>query len=90
MKKNRLILIDCSEASRFCDKAQYQEASFSERLKMRLHYLICESCKKYQTDNTRLSKLIEKAGIQTCTKDEKEGFRKKLQEESLSQFKEQQ
>ena len=89
MKKNRLILIDCSEASRFCDKAQYREASFTERLRMRLHYLICESCRKYQTDNSRLTKLIEKAGIQTCTKDEKELYRKNLQEESLKQLKDQ-
>lgn len=87
MKKSRLILINCSEAARFCDKAQYREATFSERLKMRLHYLICESCKKYQTSNSRLTKLIEKARIQTCTKDEKELYRKKMQDESLKQFK---
>ena len=89
MKKNRLILIDCKEAVRFCDKAQYREATFSERLKMRLHYLICVSCRKYQTSNSRLTKLIEKAGIQTCTKDEKEGYRQKMQAESLRHFKEQ-
>lgn len=89
MKKSRLILINCSQAARFCDKAQYREATFSERLKMRLHYLICESCRKYQTNNSKLTKLFEKAGIQTCTQDEKETFRRKMQEESLKQFKNQ-
>lgn len=82
MKITRLFYLNCSDAERFCDKAQYREADLIERMKLRLHFALCQTCRKYQRTNGQLTLLIRKSGIQTCTKAEKEAFRKKMEAES--------
>lgn len=82
MKIARLFHLNCAEAERFCDKAQYHEASGLEKLKLRLHFALCKTCRKYHENNGKLSVLIKKAGIQTCTPEEKEAFRRKMQAEA--------
>lgn len=52
------MLIKCEEANRICDKSQYQEASFLERIKLELHLLTCKTCQKYTKENIELTKLI--------------------------------
>ena len=37
-------MISCDEAVVICNKSQYKEASFSEKLKLKLHILFCSSC----------------------------------------------
>lgn len=52
------MLIKCEEANKICDKSQYQEASFWERIKLELHLLTCKACRKYTKGNMELTKLI--------------------------------
>lgn len=82
MNNKKTLFIDCSEAAYCCDKKQYNEASLPEKLKMLLHLVFCKKCRKYSSHNNRLTELMEKSNIKTCTEDEKkvwkEGIKKEL------------
>ncbi|WP_026839667.1 hypothetical protein [Gillisia sp. JM1] len=84
MNYKKTLLIDCSEAAYCCDKKQYNEASGPEKLKMLLHLILCKRCRKYSSNNNRLTELIEQSDIKTCTEDEKkvwqEGIKKELKD----------
>ena len=81
MMKFRSIFVDCAEANLCCDKAQYDEASFSEKIKIHIHNFFCKPCKKYTEDNNKLSALIKKANLKSCSEKEKNAWRSKIEEE---------
>jgi len=81
MSKKKSLFVDCSEAANCCDKAQYKEASFFEKLKIRLHFALCGPCKDYSTKNTKLTNLIKKSKIKTCTEEEKRQWKNKIDKE---------
>lgn len=78
MQKKNFFLIDCSEAADCCDKAQYKEAGAVERIKMLIHLLYCSRCRDYTIKNTRLTKLLKKARLKTCTAEEKQQWKEKI------------
>lgn len=80
MKLKQIFMINCSEAAESCDKAQYREAGFLEKLRLSIHLHFCSSCQNYTRKNLKLSALLKKASIKTCTKKEKEQYRKKIEE----------
>lgn len=80
MKVKQLFMLDCSKAEECCDKAQYHEAGFLEQMKLRLHLIFCSTCKNYTRNNVKLTSLLKKANIKTCTKQEKENYKKKIEE----------
>ena len=45
--------ITCDKASTICDKSQYKEASFLERIRLAYHVSICESCNLYVKQNRK-------------------------------------
>jgi len=47
--------ITCDEATTICDKSQYKEASFTEILKLKWHFLQCKVCKLYSIHNKKMS-----------------------------------
>ena len=53
------IKLSCKEANHICDKSQYKEASFLEKIKLNIHLLYCDVCRKYSTRNAKLTKLIK-------------------------------
>ncbi|MCK5400186.1 MAG: hypothetical protein KAJ28_01005 [Flavobacteriaceae bacterium] len=61
-KKNKLF-ISCDEASHNCDKSQYNEASFLEKIKLSIHLLYCQACRKYSKNNSKLSTVIEGSNV---------------------------
>ena len=73
--------MNCEEARRFCDKEEYAEASFAERLRFRLHLWFCLACKQYKKQNKKLSNLLKKAALKTCTPAEKRAFQEQLKKE---------
>ena len=79
MRWAKFINLDCSKAENYCDKQQYNEARLFEKIKLRVHLLFCETCQKYTSKNSRLTNLVKKASIKTCTKKEKEKFKRKIQ-----------
>ncbi len=69
----------CEEAYRICDKAQYNEASFWELMKLKLYILVCKDNAKHSRKNTQLTKLCQKAQLQGLKDEEKELMKKELQ-----------
>lgn len=81
MKKN--LLIKCEEANHICDKNQYKEASFKEKIKLMIHTLYCNACRKYSLSNSKLTELFKKSNINTIAVSEKNKM-KTLFEKELS------
>jgi len=81
MNKKRLLLIDCAEAGYCCDKKQYNEASFLEKIKMLLHLAICRPCRKYASNNTKLTKLIKESNLKSCPEEEKKMWKESIEKE---------
>lgn len=78
MKNRKIFFIKCSESSECCDKAQYDEASVFEKIKIQLHNFFCKPCSDYTAKNVKLTKIIKKADIKTCTEAEKQSWREKI------------
>lgn len=81
MGKFKSLFVDCSEAAHCCDKVQYEEASMLEKLKIHLHLFFCRPCKKYSEKNIKLTALMKKANLKSCTEKEKEAWKEKIDEE---------
>ena len=54
------IIIPCDEANHVCDKTQYKEATLWEKIKLNIHLIYCNMCRKYTKRNARLTKLVTK------------------------------
>ena len=50
-------------------------------MKLRMHILICKTCKHYTQDNTKLSSLCSKAALNSLSDEEKAKMKKELQKE---------
>ena len=61
-------IISCDEATTICDKSQYGEATFFEKIKLNFHFIICKVCGKYSKQNAKLSK-VYKMKAHDCKKD---------------------
>lgn len=71
----------CEEAGHVCDKSQYKEASFWEKVKLNIHLIYCKACRDYTRSNTMLSKICKKSGIKTMPLNDKEDLKKKINQE---------
>lgn len=80
------IMISCDDATAICDKNQYGEASFSEKLRLTLHLIICKYCKKYSKQNNLMSQLFGRYltacdGTEKLTAEEKSLLKKECDKE---------
>ncbi len=75
-------MISCDEAVVICNKSQYKEASFSEKLKLKLHNLFCSNCAIFSRKNKQLSLLFHKAKLYTLGESEKNTLKKMMKEHS--------
>lgn len=73
-------MISCDKAATICNKVQYKEASFVEKMKLRLHLLFCKTCRKFTKKNTELSQLCNKANLHSLTEQEKNTIKKQLKD----------
>lgn len=79
--------ITCDEATTICDKNQYGEASFFDKIKLNIHFLGCKICALYTKQNTMLTKIYKKKAtgdqVKTATlcmsDEEKEKIRKEME-----------
>ena len=78
-KKNRLF-IQCDEAQHVCDKSQYSEASFFEKIKLSIHLLYCNACRKYTARNQKLTSLIKNPEVQQIKTEEKNAMKELLKQ----------
>ena len=57
------IFLSCDDAGHTCDKTQYKEATFWEKIKLNIHLVYCAACRKYTKNNTKLTQLISQKPI---------------------------
>jgi len=69
----------CEKAAFICNKAQYGEATFIEKMKLQFHLLICKTCSVFSKQNADLTSLCEKAKLQSLSEQEKIMMKEKLQ-----------
>ena len=75
------LFIKCDEANHVCDKTQYNDASFWEKVKLNIHLIYCAACRKYTARNTKLTKVVNGAKPKFLPKDQKENMKEVLQKE---------
>lgn len=52
-------IITCDEATTICDKNQYGEATFFEKIKLNIHFIRCKICFRYTKQNMTLTKIYK-------------------------------
>ncbi|MDC8005622.1 hypothetical protein POV27_16300 [Aureisphaera galaxeae] len=72
------IKLECHEANHICDKNQYKEATFWEKVKLNIHLIYCRACRKYTARNTKLTKAYRNPKVQTA---DKNALKERLQQE---------
>ena len=77
MSKNK-ILVQCEKANHICDKTQYKEASLWEKIKLNIHLLYCRACRKYTSNNQKLTNVIKSSNVDCLKEKERENFKKQL------------
>lgn len=77
-KRIKSLFISCEDSVQCCDKAQYNEASLWEKMRIHIHIAFCKPCRDYTSKNVKLTKMIKKANIKTCTKKEKENWEREI------------
>lgn len=75
------LFIDCKKAGHVCDKVQYDESTLAEKIRLRIHILICGSCKKHSEKNVKLTKLCKEAKFQKMPEDKKQSLHRLINEE---------
>jgi len=82
MKKKYNIFIPCDAAQHCCDKSQYKEASFLEKIKLSIHLIFCKACQGYSKKNSKLTKLMNnKSQVHAMKSIEKENLEALFQKE---------
>ena len=71
MSKDYKIFVSCDKAAHTCDKSQYNEASLWEKIKLNIHLIYCKACRKYSSNNGKLTKLIHKSEVECLKASEK-------------------
>lgn len=77
------VFLKCEEANHVCDKTQYKEAGFWEKIKLNIHLIYCTACRKYTARNTKLTKAIKDGDIHSVPKEKKEQMKEELRREIL-------
>ncbi|MFI2741973.1 hypothetical protein ACG2LH_04475 [Zhouia sp. PK063] len=77
VSKNRLF-ISCEEAKHICDKCQYDEASFIEKLKLKLRTLWCGAARSYSKNNSKLSSCVTSAKVKCMDEKKKQALKEEL------------
>jgi hypothetical protein len=73
--------LECSEANHICDKSQYKEATFWEKVRLNIHLIYCKFCRKYTARNTKLTKAINNPQVHTVSEEDRNALKEKLQRE---------
>ena len=82
----KLFGLTCDEATTICDKSQYNESTFWEKVKLNIHFVLCKICRLYTKQNNFLTVLINGNKESLCSNErhslseqEKERFKKELE-----------
>ena len=75
------LFVDCKKAGHLCDKGQYEDASFFEKLSVRMHVMMCKRCAKYSERNAKLTKLLKDSKCKQMPEECKKRIREELARE---------
>ena len=75
------LFVNCKNAGHLCDKGQYEDASFFEKLNVRFHNLICKHCSDYSERNAKLTKLLKDPKCKQMPEECKKRIREELERE---------
>lgn len=53
------IMISCEQATRLAVRREFESLSWGERLRYRLHMLICKACRRFRHQSRVLNQLLE-------------------------------
>lgn len=81
MSKENKITVSCEDANHFCDKNQYKEASFWEKIKLNIHLIYCRACRKYSKNNGKLTKLVNDPKVIRMDQSVKDSMKKQLKQQ---------
>lgn len=81
MKTNNKIFVSCEEAQSICDKSQYGEASFLEKMKLKIRLCYCKLTRDHSERNTKLTQVIQNAKLLSLDNKYKEVLKQKLKNE---------
>ena len=84
----KFLKITCKEANEICNKAQYDEASFFEKLKLNIHITTCKVCALYSKQNKMLTETYNYKADQCSLRkfDLDEAEKQKLKDELKKQL----
>jgi len=69
-------MISCDKAAHLCNKSQYKEATFIEKLQLKFHLLICKVCSVHSAKNSKLTSLCKQAKLHSLSKKDKAEMKK--------------
>ncbi len=75
------VKLECHEANHICDKNQYKEAGFLEKLRLTFHLVYCRACRTYTANNTKLTKAMNSPKVDSVSQDEKNALKERLARE---------
>lgn len=75
MKGLSFMKLSCAEAASLCTKAEYKEAGLREKIRLKLHLYFCRTCKDYYHNNKKLTGLLKRAELRSCSTQQKEHFK---------------
>ena len=75
-----LNMISCDEAAIICNKKQYKEATFIEKIKLIMHLFVCKTCSKFSKKNAELTTLCNKAPLHSLPEEDKVKMKREIQE----------
>jgi hypothetical protein len=73
-------MVSCEQAMVICNKKQYREAGFFEKMQLMMHILFCKPCFKFSKKNNRLTRMVHKANLHSLSQEEKERLKQHLQD----------
>jgi len=71
----------CKDANHVCDKSQYKESSFWEKIKLNFHLIYCRACRKYSARNGKLTNIMNESKIETIHTSDKNKMKEQLKKE---------
>jgi hypothetical protein len=80
MKKS-FLFVSCEEAKHICDKTQYNEATGWDRIKLGIRLSWCKFTKAYSKNNSKLTKVLEKAEVNCMKEDERKKLNQQFEKE---------
>ncbi len=83
--KKSFLFISCEEAKHICDKAQYGDSTFWERIELTIRYMWCRLTKAHVKRNIKLTKAIKKSNVQSLEQTERELLTEKFNQQLKNQ-----